>query len=197
MFLVPSFAFSGWRAWIPTAPSYATITETEVIGAPDSKKIETWSFLAPVTILLSTILVLPLCARFIWPLAPTAYLRSSGSGFMLTLDLRRASWIELSTEDAPQNRPPRSLSVDKFRGGINGMFKDFYPKQAESLSLIAHPMVILASPGSTNTAFLAIDGNHFSRNTRIISVFGHEHFGDPDYSPYFLEDSLLKFSTDK
>jgi hypothetical protein len=76
------------------------------------------------------------------------------------------------------------------RNGIFGVFRYFYPRQADFLDSIARPGVVLVSSGSTGTAFLAIDARHLSANGRKITVLGRAISTDSNYDPTFMEDSI-------
>jgi hypothetical protein len=138
----------------------------------------------------AVMLLLPLLARFLAPISPAASLRSEALGIVLTLDLGRSSWIELTRPDATGASDPRLIPVGKFKDGIFGMFRDFYPKQAAILDSVSQPGIVLVCSGSTDTAFLAIDSRHINPGAREITVLGRAIPTDSNYDPTFMEESI-------
>lgn len=191
MFLIPSFAFTGWRAWgcfARAGPLPRNAFEPRTSNRCGAVEVCLFITAAVFTIVM---LILPMFARYIAPITPAVSLRSTATGQELKINLRRASWIILAAAGDSKLRESGHFSVDYFCNGINPMFKDFYPKQAAFLQHIARPGIILVSPASTNAALLAIDAVHLSAPGGLVTIQGYNHITDPEYSPDFVEDRLL------
>ena len=192
MFLIPAFSFVGWRDWMERfAPRLLASTRPGFRAAVDADSDS--SFLNYCTLpFLAVMLLVPPFARFVAPVGPAVALKEIGQHTEVTLDLDRATWIELVSDGEPRGRGPQRVSADAFKRGIFGSFHYFYPKQGQFLESIARPGIALVCPGSTNTAFLAIDAKHVSMNNKghRVVILGSAHTGDPDYAPSFLENSV-------
>jgi hypothetical protein len=192
MFLIPAFSFVGWRDWMERFASPLFSSSRPGLRGPADADSDS-SFLNYCTLpFLAVMLLVPLFARFVAPLGPAVTLKEVGQHTELTLDLDRATWIELVPDGEPRGRDPQRVSADAFKRGIFGSFHYFYPKQGQFLESIARPGIALVCPGSTNTAFLAIDAKHVSMNNKghRVVILGSAHTGDPDYAPSFLENSV-------
>ena len=196
MFLIPSFALCGWRAWIGRIASVESASIKE--AAPTSCSNDSASPLLNLCAIafLSVMLVVPLFARFVAPIEPAAVLRTIGPEIVLTLDCNRSTWIELTARDDTRRPNPHRILAERFKNNIFGMFQDFYPKQAEFLKSIARPGVVLVSPDSTNAAFVVIDAKVFHGNDREITIEGRANLADNNYSPSFLANGLIAPTTE-
>lgn len=193
MFLIPAFALVAWRDWIERFAPRMFSSGRSGLRAPIDADSDP-SFLIYCTLpYLAFMLLVPLFARFVAPVGPAVTLNEMGQHTELTLDLDRATWIELVRDGHPRGCGPQCVPADAFKGGIFGSFHYFYPKQGQFLESIAHPGIALVCPGSTNTAFLAIDATHMNVNNKghKVVILGHLHTGDPDYAPSFLENAVV------
>ncbi len=191
MFLIPAFSFVGCRAWIGRlAPGIFSSNRSDHRIPPiaDEHSSDLIYYTLPY---LAVMLLVPLFARFVSPLSPAVSLKDSGQNIELTLDLNRATWIELSPSGGSGWRSPQRVSAEEFKRGIFASFHYFYPVQGQFLDSIAYPGIALVCPGSTDTAFLTIDAKHLNSKSRKVVILGHAHRADPDYSPSFLEDSVV------
>jgi len=190
MFLIPAFSLTAWRAWMeriaPSAPESSRSEPSVPNGADGNSPALPWC----VPPYLALMLLVPLFARFVAPYGPAVSLRDKGPDTELTLDVNRATWIELTSSGDPRRSNTRFVSAELFKRNIFGSFHAFYPKQAEFLESISRPGVALVCPGSTETAFLAIDATHLNEKGRKVVVLGRAHSADPNYDPSFLENSL-------
>jgi hypothetical protein len=192
MFLVPSFSFSGWRGWFNRLREAAPPTEVSVNIAPESARESPLPNYWPLPYL-GVMLAMPLFARFVAPLSPVAVMIEKGPTLELTLDLSRATWIELIPPNEAHRMTPNRISAELFRQNIFGSFHGFYPRQTAFLEAIGHPGVVLVCPGSTETAFLVIDASHLKEASKSIVALGRSHRAEGaegEYSPSFLENSV-------
>ncbi len=187
MFIIPAFSFAGWRACTGRLAPASSQRALQALGDANERSI---GLNCCALLFVAVMLVVPLFARFVAPMRPAVTMKDKGSDIELTLDLDRATWIELSSDGGSGRFDPRRISAAKFKLGIFGSFHYFYPRQAEFLEKLSRPEIVLACSGSTDTAFLALDAKHMTSNGRHIVVLGRAHSADSDYAPSFLENSL-------
>ena len=135
-------------------------------------------------------LVLPLIARFLAPLTPVIESRDVGADVELTIDLGRASWIELVAPDSKSGTDPRFVSASLFQNNIYGTFRSFYPGQSEFLDRIARPGIALVSPGGTELAFVVADVRDLKGPASKVVLRGRRHESESYYSPCFVENAV-------
>jgi hypothetical protein len=190
MVLIPAFSVAGWRPWIRRLfPGTASLGLPDSL-APDYADRDFPDRACWACPFVAVMILVPLLARFVAPLRPAVALVTRGSDTVLTLDLSRASWIELTPPGDSGGADLRRVPAEKLKGGIFGMFRDFYPGQARALDSVSRPGVALICSGSTDTAFLAIDARHLSAASRKITVLGRAISTDSNYDPTFMEDSV-------
>jgi hypothetical protein len=190
MFLIPAFSLAGWRAWMGRfAPSIPILSRSEPNVLNDAAD-DSPGLLYCVLPYLAVMLLVPLFARFVAPSGPAVSLRERGPDTELTLDVNRATWIELTSSSDSRRSNTRYVPADLFKRNIFGSFHAFYPKQAGFLESLSRPGVALVCPGSTETAFLIIDARHLKEKGRKVVVLGRSHAADANYDPTFLENSL-------
>ncbi len=190
MMLIPAFSFFGWRAWLERiAPGVRRWNLPESVvpryANKDVPNLIYWA-LPPVAVMV----LLPLIARFVLPIRPAVSLTTEGSDAVLKLDLRRSSWIELIPQGNAERASLRRIPAAKFKDGIFGVFRDFYPKQAEVLDSISRPGVVLVASGSTETSFVVMDARHLSDLGGKVTLIGHTIHTDSNYDPTFMENSI-------
>ena len=190
MFLIPAFSIAGWRAWrarpAPGTPDSGRSGPSVPNGADGDPSALPYSVLP----FLAVMLLVPLFARFVAPMGPAIILRDKGPDTELTLDVNRATWIDLVSSDDPRRSNTRFVSAEQFKRNIFGSFHAFYPGQAAFLESLSRPGIALVCPGSTETAFLVVDSRHLIGQGHKVTVLGRPHIADPNYDPTFLENSL-------
>lgn len=191
MFLIPAFSFVAWQDWMARfAPRLSSSSRPEyrVPTNADHASSQLNCYTIPY---LAVMLLVPPFARFVAPISPAVSLKDKGPDIELTLDLDRATWIELSSSSDSRWRSPQRVSAEDFKRGIFASFHFFYPKQGQFLESVAHPGIALVCPGSTDTAFLTIDAKHLDNKGPKIVILGRAHHSDSDYAPSFLENSVV------
>jgi hypothetical protein len=190
MFLVPAFATFGWKDWAERIPSKHGIADrTNANSSSEQARGADWLNWCSVPYLV-VMLVLPLAARFVFPVLPAVVLKAEGPRVAATIRLDRAVWIEFVPGSVIRPADPRLISAEQFRTNIFGVFRWFNPKQAEFLDKIARPGVALVCPGSSDAAFLAVDGASFTGSRSEIVVYGRWHQAESSYSPSFVDESV-------
>jgi len=191
MFLIPAFSFAGWRAWMERfTPDVSRSRRPEFRIQSDADE-ESHNLNYCALPYLAVMLLLPQFSRFVAPISPAVTLKPKGPDIELTLDLNRATWIELSPAGDSHTRSPQRVPADEFKRGIFGSFHYFYPKQADYLESISRPGIALVCSGSTETAFLAINTKHLGNRGRKVVVLGRLNSADSNYDSSFLENSVV------
>lgn len=190
MFLIPAFSLGGWRAWRERRASSMSDSSRSAPGAPSGANGDSSALLYCVLPYLAVMLLVPLFARIVAPMGPAISLRDKGAASELTLDVNRATWIDLVPSDDPRRSDTRFVSAERFKQNIFGSFHAFYPGQAKFLESLSRPGIALVCPGSTETAFLVVDSRHLIGRGHKVTVLGRLHSADPDYDPSFLENSI-------
>ena len=191
MFLIPAFSFAAGRAWIARLLPSMSNSGLARAGSSNPSPADSPNLVYCAVFYLAVTLLLPLFARFLAPVNPSVSLRERGSDVELTLDLNRATWIELAADSDSLGENRRRVSAEKFKQGIFGSFHYYYPKQAEFLEAISRPGVVLVCPGSSATAFLTIESKHLNGNGGTVVIHGRAYVADSSYAPTFLENSIV------
>lgn len=190
MFLLPCFALTGWRDWLRRiSPNVVGLGSQELLSEEQPQGHSLWlgCCVAPYLLIM---IALPLAARFIAPLSPVIQSRVVEGDLVLTVDLRRASWIELGPPGSVTTNDPQRIPVDRFKNNIFGTFRAFYPNQSEFLDRIARPGVAIISPAGTELAFVVAEVKDLKGPDSKIVLRGRRHEAETYYSPSFLENAL-------
>ena len=192
MVIVPAFAVSSCCAWL--ARSLPRVIARDLVTTEGCKE-EGAQLLFCSSPCLVVMLVLPLIAHFVAPLAPAASIRQVGARADLTVNLENASWISLTPSEGNSRSDVRAIPAELFASGIYGSFRYFYPKQAAFLDLISRPGVAIICPYSTETSYIVIRSEHLVARERRQSISGKEIVTDAADDPVFLEDGVLASAT--
>ena len=190
MFLLPCFALSGWRDWLRRiSPKVVGPGSHELLSERNPLGNSLWLGCCAVPYLL-IMLAIPLFARFIAPLSPVIRSKVVGPDVELTIDLKRAAWIELGPTGAPTGGDPRYIPAAFFQTSIFGTFRAFYPNQTAFLDSIARPGIVIISPAGTEYAFVVGEAKDLKGPTSEAIIRGRRFESDSYYSPSFVENTV-------